>query len=363
MAWTDYADDVGIGALSGAATGAALGSFVPIIGTGLGAAAGGLIGGIGGWFSERDRKKNANSAENLIKQFAAGHKDPLSPALRARAQRLAMGGQGVDPQMQRLARAWAAGEGGISYDTNLANQMLRGDIPPSMAAAMDRRIGNRFDTLRRQQGGQLARTGVLRSSAGGRLMADTYDSERNALTDTYMNTMLQRQGLGLNILGAANADLRARQMMGASELGRQADRDMAYQRLGFSMLTDPSTLNRDSIALNARLGLLGQQQVRRDATLESAGNLLSGLYTNYQDQQRFDKLLSQQNNQFSQLMGLSSGGGGGKISPIMAKANLSAVQLGGGNILGSRDPFKLLSQQRTGAGGYGARNTPLTSRY
>lgn len=325
---------------------------------------------VGSWFGKGPKaaeKRQQTAVDQLIGNFM---KNPgsqfVNPQLLKEAQRLAGGGwvgESRDPQLQNLARSWVKGEGGVRYDTNLGNQLLRGDIPPSVAAAMDRQLGTRFDRLRRDQGGQLARSGVLRSSAGGRLMADTYDSQRNALADAYMNTLLQRQQLGLGVLNSADASRRAYTAMGASELGRQRDLDLAYRQLGFNVLSDADRrkFGRETFGINARLAQLGQQQARRDASLESAGNILSNLYTNYQDQQRFDKLLSQQGDQFSQLLNLQ--GGGGKISPIQAKANLSAVQLGGGNILGSRDPFKLLSEQRTGAGGYGARNTPLTSRY
>ena len=338
MAWEDYIDDVGVGTLSGAASGAAIGSVVPVIGTGIGAAAGGLIGGVSGWWDQYSRNKNKGSAENLIKRFnQGGQSSSISPALMRRARLLAGGGH--------------QGQGGVSYDTDFASQLIRGDIPQSVASALDRRIGSRFDTLRRNQGGQLARSGVLNSSIGGRLMGDTYDSERNALTDSYMNTLMQRQQFGLNLLGAADMSQ-----------GRQADRDLASQQLGFNVLSnaDRQRFARETFGVNAQLGLLGQQQARRDSSLESSGNILGNLYTNYRDDQRFNQQLAQQNSQFSQLLGLSQGGGN---SPIQAKAQLSAVQLGGGNILGSRDPFKLLSESRTGAGGYGSRNSPLTSRY
>lgn len=199
-------------------------------------------------------------------------------------------------------------------------------------------------------------------------MADTYDSQRDALSNAYMNTLLQRQSLGLGLLNSADASRRALMGMGANQLNRQADRDLAYQQMGFNVLSDADRRKyaRETFGLNARLGQLGQQQARRDATLESSGNILSNLYTNYRDDQRFDKSLAQQNEQFSQLLNLANagqgGGGGGNrnISPIQAKAQLYATpQLGGGNILGQRDPFDLLSRKRTGAGGYGT--PPSTS--
>ena len=364
MAWTDYVDDVGTGALSGAATGASIGSVVPVIGTGVGAAVGGVIGGVAGWFDEYERQKDKDSPENLVKRFMAGGQNYVDPGLIGRAKFLAGGGQTRDPLMELTARKWLSGKGGIPYDTNLANQLLRGDIPPSVAAAMDRQIGTRFDRLRRQQGGQLARSGVLRSSAGGRLMGDTYDSQRRALSDAYINTMLQRQGLGLNILNSADASRRGYATMGANQLQRLADRDLAYQQMGFNVLADADRRKyaRETFGLNAQLALKDKEQVRRDAALESSGNILSNLYTNYRDDQRFDKLLSQQDSQFSQLMNLS--GGRGNTSPLQAKADLSSVSVfADDSIMKPGNRFKTLGESRTGAGGYGARNLPLTSRY
>ena len=324
----------------------------------------GLIGMIG--FDEKLKtQEQQQAADQLIDNFM---KNPgsqfVNPQLLARAQRAAGGGLGRDQVMTRVARDWVAGEGGLPYDTNLANQLLRGDIPPSVAAAMDRQLGTRFDRLRRDQGGQLARSGVLRSSAGGRLMADTYDSQRQALSDAYMNTLLMRQQFGLNLLGAADASRRAYATMGAHELGRQADRDLAYQQMGFNVLSDADRRKfaRETFGVNARLAQLGQQQVRRDATLEASGNILGNLYTNYRDEQRFNQQLSQQGDQFSQLINLTNQGN--RVSPIQAKADLSAISLfAPDSVMKSGNRFKTLGESRTGAGGYGARNTPLTSRY
>lgn len=314
-----------------------------------------------GYKTAEDKQRDA--VNKLIDNFTQNPNSQfVDRQLLARAQQGAMGNLGKDPYLTSMSRNWIEGRGGVPYDTNLATQLLRGDIPPSVAATLDRQIGTGFDRLRRQQGGQLARTGVLNSSVGGRLMADTYDSQRNALADAYMGTMLQRQGLGLNILNSADASRRAYQGMGINNLNRLADRDLAYQQLGFNVLSDADRQKfaKETFGINARLGMLGQQQARRDASLQSAGNILSNLYTNYQDTQRFDQLLGQQNDQFSQLLNLS----GGKPSPIQAKANLSAVSLfSDDSIMKPGNRFKPLLQSRSGAGGYGTRNTPLSSRF
>ena len=136
--------------------------------------------GKGLWDSWQQGKRN-KSNQKLVDQFLQKPSSQfVNPALLKQAQGYAGGGGGGDPLLQSTAEGWLGGEGGIPYDTNLANQLLRGDIPPSVAASLDRQIGTRFDRLRRNQGGQLARSGILNSSMGGRLMADTYDSQRNA---------------------------------------------------------------------------------------------------------------------------------------------------------------------------------------
>ena len=333
----------------------------------------GLLGWIGGEAKVKEKRQRAATDQSITNFMQNPNSRFVNPQLLARAQRAAAGGMGRDANITNAAHDWLRGEGGIAYDTNLANQMLRGDIPPAMAAAMDRRIGNRFNTLRRNQGGQLARSGILNSSAGGRLMADTYTSERDALANAYLNTMMQRQQLGANLLGRADASRQAYQRMGLSALDSQAARDLAYQQLGFNVLSDADRRNyaRETFGLNAQLGVLGQQQARGDATLGASANILGNLYTTHQDQQRFDQQLAQQDRQFNQLLNLSQPqttpptGQRTPISPIQAKADASAATLwtpqgGGGNILGSRNPFELLNR-RTGAGAIGT--PPNNSRH
>ena len=320
-----------------------------------------LSTGKGLWDSYQQGKQR-KAADTLIDQFMKNPRSQfVNPALLNQAAGYASGGGGRDPLLASTAENWLQGQGGIAYDTTLANQLLRGDIPPSMAAAMDRQIGTRFDRLRRQQGGQLARSGVLRSSIGGRLMADTYDSQRRALADAYTNTLLQRQGLGLNLLNSADMSRRALMGMGANQFGRLADRDLAYRQLGFNVLSDADRqrFGHQTFGLNAKLGLLGADQARTDAILEGSANILGNLYSNYRGEQRFQEQLAQQDKQFSQLLGLS----GGNPSPIQAKADLSAVSLFADDSVMKTGFKPLLQSKRTGAGGYGARNTPLTSRF
>lgn len=316
--------------------------------------------GLYGYHGQLQEQKRQESADQLIQNFI---KNPgsqfVNPALLKQAQAYAFTGSQGDPQVESVARDWLQGQGGVPYDTNLANQLLRGDIPPSVAANLDRHIGHRFDRFRRSQGGQLARSGVLNSTIGGRLMADTYDSQRNALADAYMNTLVSRQQLGLGILNAADHSKRAYQGMGARQLDVMTDRDLAYKQLGFNVLSDADrrAFGRETFGLNAELARLGQSQVRRDAGMEASANILGNLFTNYRDEQRFNQQLAQQDKQFGQLLNLSSG----RASPIQAKANLQAVELFAPNSV-MRTGFKPLLQSRQGAGGYGSKNNPLSGR-
>lgn len=313
-----------------------------------------------GFYDNYQLGKRRKAADGLINNFL---KNPSSQfvntGLLNQAHQYAVGGGGGDPLLRSTAENWLQGQGGIPYDTNLANQLLRGDIPPSVAANLDRQLGTRFDRFRRSQGGQLARSGVLNSTIGGRLMADTYDSQRNALADAYMNTLVSRQQLGLGILNSADASKRSYQNMGANQLGRLADRNLAYQQLGFNVLSDADRRNfaKQSFGLNAKLGSLGMQQARIDARMENSGNILGNLFTNYQDTQRFNQQLAQQDKQFGQLLNLSSG----RANPIQAKANLQAVELFAPNSV-MRTGFKPLLQSRQGAGGYESKNNPLSGR-
>ena len=315
--------------------------------------------GKGLWDSYQQGKRNTAN-QKLVDQFLQKPSSQfVNPALLQQAQNYASFGGGGDPLLQSTAQGWLQGQGGVPYDTNLANQLLRGDIPPSVAANLDRQIGGRFDRLRRNQGGQLARSGVLNSSIGGRLMGDTYDSQRNALADSYMNTMLSRQQLGLGILNSADASRRGYQAMGANQLGRLADRNLNYRQLGFNVLSDADRrqFGRESFGLNARMGILQNDQARTDASLQNSAGILTNLYTNYQGDQRFNQQMAQQNQQFSQLLNLS----GGRPNPIQAKANLQAVELFAPNSV-MRTGFKPLLQSRQGAGGYGSKNNPLSGR-
>lgn len=312
---------------------AAIAAAVPAIYT-TGKEIGKDVAGLFGWKSAEAKQQDA--ANKLIDNFMKNPRSQfVNPQLLARAQRAAAGDINV--------------ASGVPYDTNLANQLIRGDIPPSVAQAMDRRIGQSFRRLRQSQGGQFSNRGLANSTFAARRMGDIYGSERNALTDAYMNTLLQRQQFGLNMLNQANVSAH-----------RNMDRGLSMQQLGFNVLSnaDRQRFANQAFGLNARLAQLGQQQIRRDASLEASGDILGQLYTGYQDNQRFAAQQAQQQRQFDQLLALSGG-----RNPLQAKADLSAVSLfADDSIANPANRFKTIGEMRQGGGGYGTRTNPYGTR-
>ena len=397
MAWTDYLDDVGGGALGGAATGATIGSVVPVIGTGIGAGAGALIGGLTGYVSEHERQSQQASANNLISSYLNGGVNRyLSPQVMAQAQNWALqggGGFGGDPRMKALARQWATGGGGIDFNTQLAHQFLRGGVDPATMSMLNRTVGRQFDNIRNQQGAAAARSGLARSSIGQRLMADAYDSERNALADAVVRSSLARQQLGLGMLSQADASRLARQNLGANEFARQQNfdvigrnLDLNYRRMGIGALSDAEAraMARQQFGLNARLGVLGQEQARQDATWQGIAELGGGLYSEHMEGKRraadleaFKKHSQEMRGLLKQITPARTGfpsyhptaaqiqrpslthakakniaGGGGLKSPFLT-GTPSGLQ---NTVLGR----KSILQRRQGAGG--VRSNPLSSR-
>ena len=395
MAWTDYVDDVGGGALGGAATGATIGSVVPVIGTGIGAAVGGLIGGGVGFFSERERQQKRSGANKLINSYMNGGVNRyLSPQVMGQAQNWALqggGNFGGDPGMKGLARQWAGGQGGVDFNTQLGQQMLQGGVDPGTMAMLNRQIGGQFDQLRNQQGASQARAGLGQSSIGQRMMGDTYNAERNAMSDAVAGQSLARQNLGLGILSQADASMFARQNLGANEFARQQGFDLAgenlnmnYRNMGFNVLSGAENrdMARQQFGLNAKLGVMGQEQGRQDATWQGIAELGGGLYSEHMEGQRrtADRAAFEKHSKAMQgaMSGITPartefpsydprGGNQQKQQPNFAQAKAkSAVGgtsgpfLGKGATLDSAFGKKSILQRRTGAGG--VRNNPLSSR-
>lgn len=88
----------------------------------------------------------------------------------------------------------------------LIDAMQRGEVSPAEIDYLQRALSSRFGEMRRGLGGQLARRGLADSSIAGRLMAGTYDSERNALADALVARSFQRQGLGFDLAGRRDAN-------------------------------------------------------------------------------------------------------------------------------------------------------------
>lgn len=98
---------------------------------------------------------------------------------------------------------------GLLSDTEqqeLAEKWANGELDEATVKNITRMLSDRFDQLRKQQGGRLARSGIANSSIGERIMADTYDSERDALAESLANQTFARQQLGLGMMGQQSAE-------------------------------------------------------------------------------------------------------------------------------------------------------------
>lgn len=149
MAWKTYLTETGTGILSGAATGASIGSLFPGPGTTIGAGIGGLIGGISGLLGAED------TAEHL----------------------------------------------------ELAEAMARGEIPSDYRNYLASQLGEHYGQMRNELGGYIGRSGLSNSSIAGRLMADTYAEQGNALTNALANVSQQRMAMGHDLLAQRRAQL------------------------------------------------------------------------------------------------------------------------------------------------------------
>lgn len=149
MAWRTYLADTGTGLLSGAATGASIGSLFPgpgtLIGTGLGA----LLGGLSGF----------------------------------------------------------AGAGDTAEHLELAEAMARGEVPTDYQNYLAGQLDDHYGQMRRQLGGYIGRSGLANSSIAGRLMADTYAAQGDALANALTHVSQQRIALGHDLLAQRRAQL------------------------------------------------------------------------------------------------------------------------------------------------------------
>jgi len=268
MARGDKFANVAGSGLAGAGTGAAIGTAVmPGIGTAIGAGVGGLVGGISGYFKPTEHI-------DMAREMQQGGLDPAYDRLSRSGFYNSLLGGGVDPALQgvmdsRGYQSLLGGDVDPAYQSVLQAQrdpgfqsMLRGEIDPAYNTNLSRAVGDQFGRLRSQMGGQLANRGLANSSLGARQMADTYSSERNALTGALANNQLQRMsmahgllsqnaanmannrlsrfGLGAQIAGQAAGNRLSRGALGAQMTGAIAANRLNRQRLGSDILAQRS---------------------------------------------------------------------------------------------------------------------------
>lgn len=90
-------------------------------------------------------------------------------------------------------------------ESALIEAMKRGEVSPAELGYLERALSARFGEMRRDLGGQLARRGIADSSIAGRLMAKSYDAERQSLADALVGRSFQRQQLGFDVAGRRDA--------------------------------------------------------------------------------------------------------------------------------------------------------------
>ena len=106
-------------------------------------------------------------------------------------------------------------------EAELARKYSRGEIPPEVTRQIARQLANRYNALRRNTGADLARRGVLESTAAGRMMADISQQEREALAGALAGQTFNYQKLGMDLIAQRNKDLQAGIGSAASVLGHK----------------------------------------------------------------------------------------------------------------------------------------------
>lgn len=149
MAWKTYLADTGTGLLSGATTGASIGSLFPGPGTLIGGGIGAFVGGLSGLLGAGEK------AEQL----------------------------------------------------DMAEAMARGEIPLEYRNAMAAQLGGYYDQMRNQLGGYLGRSGLANSTIAGRVMADSYAQQGEALANALTHVSQDRMAMGHDLLAQRRARL------------------------------------------------------------------------------------------------------------------------------------------------------------
>ena len=204
---------------------------------------------------------------------------------------------------------------GLLSDTELqelADQWARGEVDPQTQMRIKQMVADRFASLRRTQGGRLARSGVRDSSIAERLMAETDAGERETLTNAL------------------------------------TDQSMAFRRMG--------------------LNLKAQQQAQQGEVIGGSVDNIMGLISGFKADERYAQERADLQGFRSELLGLMEGGGT-TLNPVEAKAAAAVGKLpsdlgrgkAGTKLTSTWSDLnkkydRNVSQRRTGGGSYWNRN-------
>ena len=101
---------------------------------------------------------------------------------------------------------------GLLSDTEqqeLEDMYARGEIDPDTEMAIKNMIGRRFEQIRMEQGGRIARAGLHKSSIGERIRSDTDKSEVDSLSRAMLETSFARAQYGQQLKSQRSAGQRA----------------------------------------------------------------------------------------------------------------------------------------------------------
>ena len=102
-----------------------------------------------------------------------------------------------------IAGGVLGGAVGLFQDTSgaeAARRMARGEVDPVAQQAISRALDREFDVLRRQQGQDLARRGLMESTFGAGAMGRLNEAQGHALSESLAGLQFSRQRLGAQML-------------------------------------------------------------------------------------------------------------------------------------------------------------------
>lgn len=216
-------ENIGKGLVSGAVTGGTIGSFVPVIGTTVGAAVGAGIGGLWGLFSPTEQQE-------------------------------------------------------------LAERYAKGEVSPEQEEMLADMIKDRYFSMRKQMGLDLARRGLGGSTMSARALQESYRDERDAYVDAIQNQSFRNRGFGADIIAERN---RQNQQFGASvgsmisDLAvqkhneRMWERYMGNQNPGVSAPNSADAL--PSVSYQPSMGRAFADLQRQNSQTAGGGNLYDRL--------------------------------------------------------------------------------------